>query len=74
VRSGYRGRAVTTGSPVTFSGTVFVPADDGGGTNPKTPIVGATVYVYSGGEYTATSPHTTTGKNGTFSVSVKWTA
>ena len=65
---------VTTGSTVTFSGTVFVPADDGGGTNPKTPIVGAHVYVFSGSAYTATSAHATTGKNGTFSVSVKPTA
>ena len=62
---------VTTGSTVTFSGTVFVPADDGVGINPKTPIVGATVYVYTGGQYTATSPHASTGKNGAFSVSVK---
>jgi hypothetical protein len=62
---------VTTGSTVTFSGTVFVPADDGVGNNPKTPIVGATVYVYTGGQYTATSPHASTGKNGAFSVSVK---
>jgi hypothetical protein len=65
---------VTTGSTVTFSGTVFVPADNEGGINPKTPIVGANVYVYAGSAYTAKSPHATTGKNGTFSVSVKPTA
>ena len=65
---------VTTGSTVTFAGTVFVPADDAGGTNPETPIVGANVYVFSGSAYTAKSPHATTGKNGTFSVSVKPTA
>jgi hypothetical protein len=62
---------VVPASTVTFSGTVYVPADDNGGTNPQTPIAGATVYVFSGSEYTAASPHATTGQNGTFSVSVK---
>ena len=59
---------------MTFSGTAFVPADDENGTNPKTPIVGANVYVYSTGEPTATSPHATTDENGAFSISVKPTA
>ena len=54
------GSTVTAGGTVTFSGTAFVPADDENGTNPKTPIVGANVYVYSTGEPTATSPHATT--------------
>jgi hypothetical protein len=62
---------VATGTTVTFSGKVDVPADDNDGTNPETPIVGANVYVFSGSEYTSTSPHAATGKNGTFSVSVK---
>jgi hypothetical protein len=65
---------VTAGGTVTFSGTAFVPADDQGGANPKTPIVGANVYVYSGGVYTAASPHTTTNANGAFSVTFKPTA
>jgi hypothetical protein len=65
---------VTTGSTVTFSGEVNVPADDNGGTNPETPIVGANVYVFTGGEYTSTSPHAATDNNGAFSISVKPTA
>jgi hypothetical protein len=68
------GSTVTAGGTVTFSGTAFVPADDENGTNPKTPIVGANVYVYSTGEPTATSPHATTDENGAFSISVKPTA
>jgi hypothetical protein len=67
-------KSVATGSTVTFSGKVDVPADDKGGTNPQTPIVGANVYVYTGGEYTSASPHAATGTNGTFSISVKPTA
>jgi hypothetical protein len=63
---------VTTGTTVTFSGQVYVPADPG--TNPQTPIVGANVYVYTGGEYTSTSPHAVTSDNGTFSIPVKPTA
>jgi hypothetical protein len=62
---------VASGSTVTFSGQVDVPADDNGGTNPQTPIVGADVYVFTGSEYTSASPHAATGENGTFSVSVK---
>ncbi len=65
---------VAAGSTVTFSGTVYVPADDYGGTNPETPIAGANVYVFTGSEYTSTSPHTTTATDGKFSVSVKPTA
>ncbi len=60
---------VTTGTPVTFSGQVYVPADLP--IIPQTPIAGAIVYVYSGSEYTATSPHAITASNGTFSITVK---
>jgi hypothetical protein len=62
---------VHRGRTVKFSGTVYVPADDQGGTNPQTPIVGANVYVFTGSEYTSTSPHAVTNTKGEFSISVK---
>jgi hypothetical protein len=62
---------VTSGTRVTFSGQVYVPADDAGSPTSNTPIVGANVYVFTGGEYTSASPHVATGKDGTFSVSVQ---
>jgi hypothetical protein len=62
---------VKAGRTVKFSGTVYVPADDQGGTNPQTPIAGANVYVFTGSEYTSTSPHAITNAKGKFSISVK---
>ncbi|HTR95222.1 MAG TPA: hypothetical protein VMI73_26115 [Trebonia sp.] len=61
------------GSTVTFAGQVYVPADDvpSGGTNPATPVAGATVWVYTGYPLTASSPHATTAADGTFTVSFK---
>jgi hypothetical protein len=61
---------VTSGAPVVFSGTVYVPANDRGGTNPQTPIAGANVYVFDGSEYTSDSPHAVTDANGEFSITV----
>jgi hypothetical protein len=61
---------VTSGAPVVFSGTVYVPADDNNGTNPQTPIAGADVYVFDGSEYTPDSPHAVTDANGQFSITV----
>ena len=62
---------VKAGGTVKFAGTVYVPADDQGGTNPQTPIVGANVYVFTASEYTSTSPHAVTNAKGKFSISVK---
>lgn len=59
------------GEAVKFSGKVYVPADDRGGTNPQTPIVGANVYVFTGSEYTSASPHAVTNAKGEFRISVK---
>lgn len=62
---------VAVGSTVTYSGTVYVPADDNMGTNAQTPIAGANVSVFSGGQSTSSSPHAVTGNDGTFSISFK---
>jgi hypothetical protein len=67
---------VVAGSTVTFAGKAYVPADDvaSGGTNPATPVAGATVWVYTGYPRSSSSPHATTAADGTFSVSFKPTA
>lgn len=63
---------VPVGGTVTYSGTVYVPANDQGGTNPQTPIAGANVYaITGGGTYTSTSPHAVTDQDGKFSISLK---
>jgi hypothetical protein len=62
---------VAKGTTVTFTGHVYVPANDHGNNNPQTPIVGAIVYVFGGSAYTSASPHAATDKKGAFSVPVK---
>jgi hypothetical protein len=64
---------VLAGSTETFAGKAYVPADDlpSGGSNPVTPVAGATVWAYPGSTQTSSSPHTTTSAGGTFTISFK---